>query len=372
MAPQDPSRPRFYSNLQSLKDKSVTTIAALKPNPSTLSLSLSEARSRFSAHSIKLTNHQNQLQSASEQTKNPQPTERTHTISHIRTDTISTTTTPLSSSETASLTSSPPTHLIPPPTSELSSNNPTTSLQSLTAHIQMQTAQARHLFTQTLHLHSATEKQWTASTIADTEDATRDVLRLTESFRIEEEVNQGRVGVKSQLRWIVRDSRRAREKRERLVTCHASLMVVLGRLHDLVRKSSREPDDAQEGGVGAQCAQDPVALEPEDMAGGAMTGATVSGNMQKGVADIQNHRRGSGDWDLSVHLQDAGMEVVVHDPVHSQKPEKDIVSPISMGSARDSMVKFPVQSQEQVESTKMDQELMDMLSWRWAQGKSLQ
>ncbi|KAL4864547.1 hypothetical protein BDV12DRAFT_175973 [Aspergillus spectabilis] len=371
MTSQDSSRPRFYRNLKSLKDKSVTTIATLKPNPSAFSLSLSESRSRFSTHSIDLTRHQNQLQSSPAQTENPQPTERTHIISHLRTDTISTTAISLSSSQTASLASSPPTHPVSPPTSEPISTNPTTSLQSLTAHIQTQTAQARHLFTQTSHLHSAPEKQWTESTIADTEDATRDVLRLTESFRIGEEVNQGRVGVKLQLRWIVRDSRRAKEKRERLVMCHASLMVVLGRLHDLARESSRKRDDAQEAVVGAQCARDFVALARGDVVGGATTGATGSGSVQEGVADIQKHRRRSGDWDLSVHLQDAGMEVVVHDPGHSQKPE-DLMSPMSMDSARDSMVKFPVQSQEEVESTKMDQELVDMLSWRWAQGKSPQ
>ncbi|KAL4789620.1 hypothetical protein BDV19DRAFT_373778 [Aspergillus venezuelensis] len=371
MTSQEFPRPRFYRSLQSLKDKSVTTIAALKPNPSALSLSPSESRSRFSRQSINLTRRQNQLQSPVEQKESPQTIERTHTIPHIRTDTLSTTITSLSSAQTASVASFPPTHPTSPPNPEPISNNPTTSLLSLTAHIQTQTTQARHLFTQTPHLHSATEKQWIESTIADTEDATRDVLRLTESFRIEEEVNQGRVSKKSQLRWIVRDSRRAKEKRERLVMCHTSLMAVLGRLQDLVRASFVMPDGALDTGIGAQGVRHPVALARGDTVAES-TSATVSGSVGERVANIQEHRRKSSDWDLSVHLQDAGMQVVVQDPVYSKKPEEDLVSPMSMDSARESMVKSPVESQEEVESTQMDQELVDMLSWRWGQRKSAQ
>ncbi|KAF9882738.1 hypothetical protein FE257_005329 [Aspergillus nanangensis] len=119
-------------------------------------------------------------------------------------------------------------------------NNPTTPLLALTNHVQAQSTQARHLFTQSSHLLSAIEREWIETTITDTESTTQEILRLTESFRVEEAVRNGRVGVKSQLRWLLYDSRKAREKRERLVLCHTSLMGVLTKLQGLSLHGSKD------------------------------------------------------------------------------------------------------------------------------------
>ncbi|KAL4881278.1 hypothetical protein BJY04DRAFT_189502 [Aspergillus karnatakaensis] len=99
--------------------------------------------------------------------------------------------------------------------------------------------------------------------------------------------------------------------------------------------------------------------------------ATTSGSIRKG--------RRSSAWDLSVELQDAGMEVVVPGSGPQLEKEKEMKlekrlkpEPLTAGSTNNSVVKLPPQREEEVESTKLDNELLDMLSWRWAQGRQTQ
>jgi hypothetical protein len=232
-------------------------------------------------------------------------------------------------------------------------------------------SQVRHLFSRKHNLLDPSEQSWISATIRDTEVATREVAVLTEGLRVEQAINQGRLGVKTQIKWMLRDSKRAREKRERLVVVHQSLMTVLARLQGV------------QGVQGVQGA-------PADMGGevGTQTGV-VSGNQSesvngrtdtrdsKGGLDSEKHIRRrrrmtvdktprisssmkrveeEGPWDLSVELQDAGMEAVVPNTV----AEKVGVS----------VTRKPTQDVSSASSTKMDNELMDMLSWRWAQGRA--
>ncbi|KAL4870411.1 hypothetical protein BDV12DRAFT_207714 [Aspergillus spectabilis] len=374
MTSKHPPHSRFYRNLQNLKQENASHIFGLKH--ATSALSISDTRSRLSSHSDELTICQH---------PSPQPNQTPHAteqhFAHTRNATLDT----ISSSQSQShprpsLNSLPISPTPPPPTT--TANNPTTPLLNLATHTQAQSTQARHLFTRTSHLLSPTEREWVESTISDTENATREILHLTESFRVDQMVNNGRVGVKSQLRWFVRDSRRAKEKRERLVLCHASLMGVLGRLQGL---SLHKSGGGQRGSV--QGGRLPVGLlqagtqttEYESEEGTVIFPISPSATTYVsgcGSGSDTRQRPNSPTWDLSVQLQDAGMEVVVpgSEPNHQPEPQPELLSarardPIK--SAHSSIVKLPVQDQEAV-STTLDNELLDMLSWRWNQGRETQ
>lgn len=74
------------------------------------------------------------------------------------------------------------------------------------------------------------EMVWIDSTISDIEDATHDVAILLEPTRVEKATNNGKLSLMTQIRWVHRDSQRARDKKHRLLACHSSLMAVLGHL----------------------------------------------------------------------------------------------------------------------------------------------
>ncbi|KAL4748208.1 hypothetical protein BDW72DRAFT_195980 [Aspergillus terricola var. indicus] len=357
MTSQSSDRPRFYRNLQNLGEKSISTLTSLRPKQSTLSIS--DSISQSSTHSSDIARYQNGKPSPSS-SANTNKRVSSHTISEAL-DRIHS-----SSSQTKSrLSLAVPETLasLPHSAAPVTPNNPTTSLLTLNRHIETQSAQARHLFTQKSHFLSQTEREWIESTISDTEDATRDVLKLTEAFRVDEEVNNGRVGLKSQLRWLVRDSRRAKEERERLMLCHASLMGVLSSL-----QSTHLPNDEQVGSV--QDAERRLEREGESERGtvGGSPGLSASGPVYGSSASITGPRPRSPVWDLSVQLQDAGMEVAVTEP--ALLPPKLPVS-AATHSARSSTVNHSTQ-REEVAPEKLDDELLDMLSWRWAQGRQSQ
>ena len=75
-----------------------------------------------------------------------------------------------------------------------------------------------------------TEMVWIDGTISDIEDATRDVAILLEPTRVEKATSNGKLSLMTQIRWVHRDSQRARDKKHRLLACHSSLMAVLGHL----------------------------------------------------------------------------------------------------------------------------------------------
>ncbi|KAL3447655.1 hypothetical protein BJX65DRAFT_90042 [Aspergillus insuetus] len=248
--------------------------------------------------------------------------------------------------------------------------SPATDLLTLTQHIETQISQARHLFSRKHNLLDPSEQSWISATIRDTEVATREVAVLTEGLRVEQAVNQGRLGVKTQVKWMLRDSKRAREKRERLVVVHQSLMTVLARLQGVQGAPA-------ERGV-------EVGTETGLVSGNRSGSRNVSGQDRTDARDIQGSKLDSEEqvrrrrritvdkaptilsstnripedapWDLSVQLQDAGMEAVVPNMVAEK------VGPSVTTKSAGEISSTP--------SPKMDNELMDMLSWRWAQGRA--
>lgn len=76
----------------------------------------------------------------------------------------------------------------------------------------------------------ASEKTWIDGTINDIQDAARDVALLLEPTRVQKETGNGRLSIGSQLRWKYHDSKRARDRKDRMIACHNSLMSVLNHL----------------------------------------------------------------------------------------------------------------------------------------------
>ncbi|KAL3458342.1 hypothetical protein BJX64DRAFT_266801 [Aspergillus heterothallicus] len=243
--------------------------------------------------------------------------------------------------------------------------SPASDLLTLSRHIETQTAQARHLFTQKSPFLDTAERRWINSTISDTEVATREVAILTESLRVDQATNHGRLGMKSQLKWFVRDAKRAREKQERLVVLHASLMTVLSRLQgiqtgvaetDEVRDISTEVGDREAdielvaNGPGADADEKGDRLKRNWKSEPAAPILSESGSKT-----TTRHVGQDALWDLSVQLQDAGMEAVMPNMIAEKVSPSVRTEPVNEASSP---------------SATMDNELMDMLSWRWAQGRA--
>jgi hypothetical protein len=75
-----------------------------------------------------------------------------------------------------------------------------------------------------------TEMNWIDGTISDIEEAIRDIAILLEPTRDERATKNGKLSLGTQIRWMYRDSQRARDKKDRLLACHSSLMAVLAHL----------------------------------------------------------------------------------------------------------------------------------------------
>ncbi|KAJ0421453.1 hypothetical protein BJY00DRAFT_312059 [Aspergillus carlsbadensis] len=328
LPPRPPPKPKAPRGRQSLSSLSSISLSNMRPP----SHSYSQSQSTYASTSTSGSESTTSTTSTSTTTKSP--------------------TNPTPSKPTKKKLPLPPLHPSAPP-------SPASDLLTLTRHIETQTSQARHLFSLKQPLLDATCQSWISSTIRDTEAATRDVAVLTEGLRVEQATNQGRLGVTTQIRWMVRDSRRAREKRERLVIVHRSLMAVLGLLQGVrgpvemgvvgevgsIGNGGRERN-AEEGG-GFQLENGEQIRRPRRMT--VDKGPTISSAPMKRVEE-------DAPWDLSVQLQDAGMEAVVPNMV----AEKVGVSSTTK----------PAENVSSAPSTKMDDELMDMLSWRWAQGRA--
>jgi hypothetical protein len=71
---------------------------------------------------------------------------------------------------------------------------------------------------------------WDDGTISDIEEAIRDIAILLEPTRVERATKNGKLSLGTQIRWMYRDSQRARDKKDRLLACHSSLMAVLAHL----------------------------------------------------------------------------------------------------------------------------------------------
>ncbi|KAL4914329.1 hypothetical protein BDW62DRAFT_190581 [Aspergillus aurantiobrunneus] len=264
---------------------------------------------------------------------------------------------PAFSTATAGTPATGTTTTITTPNTNTNPSDPT-PLLSLTTHIRTQTTHARHLFSQFSAYLPEIERQWIASTISDTEALIREVLLLTEGLRVDREVNNGKLGLKSQFRWLVRDSRKAREKRERLVLCHASLVAVLVRLEGVRPKVSEGVDTGS--GV-----RDGSTRTSMTNGSGNCNGNNNDGRLSVSISDT-SRRPDSPVWDLAVQLQDPGKEIVLD----SDRDSADRASKTQPAAAAQSPVS-PLQDGEAADApTKLDNEMLEMLSWRWTQGRT--
>ncbi|CAI7625500.1 unnamed protein product [Penicillium manginii] len=109
-------------------------------------------------------------------------------------------------------------------------NDETSALQKALNHVLIQLHEVKRLRQAKESLLECGEKYWVDNTINDVADATRDVALLLEPTRVEKETGSGRLSIGSQLRWKYRHSERAKEKKDRMMTCHNSLMSVLAHL----------------------------------------------------------------------------------------------------------------------------------------------
>lgn len=100
-------------------------------------------------------------------------------------------------------------------------------------HITTQLSEAQRLLQLKEQGLDPSEMTWINGTISDIEDATRDVAILLEPTRVERATSNGKLSLGTQIRWFYRDSQRAQDKKHRLLACHASLMAVLARLHQV-------------------------------------------------------------------------------------------------------------------------------------------
>lgn len=109
-------------------------------------------------------------------------------------------------------------------------NDETSALQNAMNHVIIQLHEVKRLRQAKESSLESDEKVWVDNTINDVTDATREVALLLEPTRVKKETGNGRLSIGSQLRWKYRESQRAKEKKERMMTCHNSLMSVLGQL----------------------------------------------------------------------------------------------------------------------------------------------
>ncbi|KAK2801618.1 hypothetical protein FQN50_007679 [Emmonsiellopsis sp. PD_5] len=76
------------------------------------------------------------------------------------------------------------------------------------------------------------EIEWINRIIAETETIANDMAILLEPCRVAQETTgKQKIGLGNRLRWLMRDSHKAREKAARLQFCRHALMVVMGNLH---------------------------------------------------------------------------------------------------------------------------------------------
>ncbi|KAL6237890.1 hypothetical protein BDW75DRAFT_202944 [Aspergillus navahoensis] len=250
-----------------------------------------------------------------------------------------------SSSTTSTSAVSIPTPQSPPVPNPSLTYTSDVPLTTLTQHVQIQLSQARHLFTSLSHHLNPAENTWIHDTISDTETAVREILILTESLRVDREVNNGKIGLKTQLKWAIRDSRKAKSKRARLVLCHASLGAVLVRLQGVQTEYAGN-------GTGYASANAETG-KPDGRQMVTSANARDRGPTTSGPDNLP--------WKVAVQLQNSGMELVADEPTGAEARSAMPQSPTSTISGRESIE--PAQGN-------LDNELLDMLSWRWAQGRT--
>ncbi|KAL4931385.1 uncharacterized protein BDV17DRAFT_256748 [Aspergillus undulatus] len=333
--------------------------------------------------------------------------------------------------------------------------NPSTPLLTLTTHVETQLSLTTHLFNIYSHRLTPTESQWVSSTIADTSRAVQSIKVLTESLRVEEQTNNGKVGLGSRMMWKVRDARKAKEKREDLTLCHSSLLSVLGRLQSVQRAEEGMATGTGSETVQGDCqsqgqstAQDgtpsepsnPVSVEVEtvhahqhqppaptfpppppppsslchsrppapsrpppppppprrrqekptpgvslqDHEKESAPAPTPSTPSALSPSSTSAHKPPSPPWDLTMQKQVPGMELVVDagvtdaQLVNSSTVQFALCDPeslnlgvsVGVNDMTDSGSASSLGLNSVSEQGKLDEELLEMLAWRWGKGRA--
>ncbi|PYI24010.1 hypothetical protein BO99DRAFT_439367 [Aspergillus violaceofuscus CBS 115571] len=199
----------------------------------------------------------------------------------------------------AATPSQPPSQQNPPPARPralfTSAQEETADLLKTIHHARTQLREVQRLYHLKAAWLDATETRWIEATMADLDDAVRAAALLVEPARVEQETRRrGSIGLATQLRWVCRDSRRARLQRSRLLMCHQSLMVVFERLRGVYG-----PDG---GGARKQELEQAVmelpageVVRPQDLSA-AVGGLATQGEREEGV--------GGGNGGLEEELLD--------------------------------------------------------------------
>lgn len=131
-----------------------------------------------------------------------------------------------------------PTLSLQAPKQSSSATEQVAELLKITKHIRTQLQEAQRLRQLKAPLLDPAEETWINSTISDITEAAHDIAVLLEPTRIEQEIGNGRLGLRRQLRWKYRDGQRTINKSQRLLACHRSLIGVLSYLHQVDRSLS--------------------------------------------------------------------------------------------------------------------------------------
>ncbi|KAJ5189912.1 hypothetical protein N7491_008047 [Penicillium cf. griseofulvum] len=111
-----------------------------------------------------------------------------------------------------------------------SANEQTAELLKTTDHVLIQLNEAKRLRELNDPGLNLSEREWIDCIIKDTADAAHAIALILEPARIERETGNGKLGLGRQLRWLYRDKQRAQDKKNRLLLCYQSLMMVLNHL----------------------------------------------------------------------------------------------------------------------------------------------
>lgn len=253
------------------------------------------------------------------------------------------------SSSSSSSTASASTTSVPTPQSPPFRPPPPTTtfdlpLDTLTQLMKSQLGQVRHLLATLSHHLPPAESIWIHDAVSDAEGTVREILILTEPLRVDREVNNGKLGLKTQLKWAVRGSWKAKGMRARLNFCHSSLVAILMRLQDLE----------------VEYAETVTELATAKTEAGTSDGRNSMTSANVYVEGPTTSEPDSLHKDSAVQMEALSLKSVVDEHTGVETPPAGPQSLISTISREESIEPAP---------EKLDNELVDMLSWRWSQGR---
>ncbi|KAJ9485236.1 hypothetical protein VN97_g8123 [Penicillium thymicola] len=154
-------------------------------------------------------------------------------------------------------------------------NEQTAELLKTTNHVFIQLNEAKRLRELNDPGLNLSEQEWIDCIIKDTADAAHEIALILEPARIERETGNGKLGLGRQLRWLYRDKQRAQDKKNRLLICYQSLMMVLSHLQRVtLPKTMTRPGFVHELGA-----------EVPSMSMGDLSNRQRSGSGTSGITD---------------------------------------------------------------------------------------